>query len=205
MKTRIRLLAVIAVAVGVRALACLAADPPQGAAKDTLKRQSQPTRSFPTLARANTAGKRGMADRAFFGAPPVIVHRGIILSERNTDCLQCHAKENRIERRHKAIAPVPHAEYSQCTQCHVKANPAATPFGADNTFVGLDLPGKGSRAFPQAPPTVPHKTFMRGNCLSCHGPTGLWRVKSKHPHRSQCLQCHAPEARQDFTRPSAAK
>lgn len=196
MRTRVRALAVIAVAAAVPALMSWAGDDAGAKAKGD--------RTFPDVKRANTVGKRPMPDRAFFGAPPVIVHRGIITSERNTDCLQCHAKENRIERRQQAIAPVPHAEYSQCTQCHVKADPSATPFGAANAFVGLDLPGKGSRAHPLAPPTVPHKTFMRDNCLSCHGPTGLWRIKSKHPHRSQCLQCHAPEAKQDYTRPSGS-
>ncbi len=158
-------------------------------------------RVFAVITRANTAGVRPVTDRAFFGAPPPIRHAGIIASERNTDCLQCHAKENRIEMRHQAIAPVPHAEFSQCTQCHVKANPAVKPFRTENTFVGLDLPGKGSRAHSLAPPTVPHKTFMRGNCIACHGPTGLWRIKSPHPYRTQCVQCHAAEAKQDFTRP----
>ena len=197
MKTRVRILAAIAVAAAAPALVSWAGDVAEKSAKKL--------RKFPTLERSNTVGKRPLPDRAFFGAPPVIVHRGIITSERNTDCLQCHAKENRIERRHQAIAPVPHAEYSQCTQCHVKADPSAAPFRTTNTFVGLDLPGKGSRAHPLAPPTVPHKTFMRDNCLSCHGPTGLWRIKSKHPHRSQCLQCHAPEAKQDYTRPGPSK
>jgi len=137
-----------------------------------------------------------MPDRAFFGAPPVIVHRGLVTASRSANCLQCHAKENRVELRQQAIAPVPHAEFTQCTQCHVKADPEARPFGAGNSFLGLDPPGKGARAHPLAPPTVPHKTFMRENCRACHGPTGNWRIKTPHPWRSQCLQCHAPEARQ---------
>lgn len=159
-------------------------------------------RSFASITRTNTVGKKALLDRAFFGAPPTIRHIGIVLSERHTDCLQCHAKENRIELRQQAIAPVPHAEFSQCTQCHVKANPGIMPLrGSTNLFIGLDLPGKGSRAHSLAPPTVPHKTFMRENCLSCHGPTGLWRIKTAHPYRTQCLQCHAPESKQDYTRP----
>lgn len=149
----------------------------------------------------NTSGKKPLLDRAF-GAPPTIRHIGIVLSERHTDCLQCHAKENRIELRQQAIAPVPHAEFSQCTQCHVKANPGIKPLrGSTNVFIGLDLPGKGSRAHHLAPPTVPHKTFMRENCMSCHGPSGLWRIKTPHPYRTQCLQCHVPESKQDYTRP----
>lgn len=167
--------------------------------------QTEKPRTFASLTRTNTVGKKPLTDRAFFGAPPVIVHRGIVTSERSADCLRCHAKENRIERRHQAIAPVPHAEYSQCTQCHVKADPASRPFRGTNSFLGLDLPGKGSRAHPLAPPTTPHKIFMRENCLSCHGPTGNWRIKTKHPYRTQCLQCHAPEAKQDYTRSSSVR
>lgn len=166
------------------------------------KAPAEKPRTFASISRTNTVGKKPMSDRAFFGAPPVIVHRGIVTSERHTDCLQCHAKKNRIELRQQAIAPVPHAEYSQCTQCHVKTDPTIKPFRTTTGFIGLDLPGKGSRAHPLAPPTVPHKTFMRENCLSCHGPTGNWRIKTRHPYRTQCLQCHAPEATQDYTRPS---
>jgi len=160
-----------------------------------------PGRTFATVTRTNTAGLRPFSDRAFFGAPPVIVHRGILNSERATDCLQCHAKENRVALRQQAISPLPHAEFSQCTQCHVRAAPEVAPFRQGNTFTGLDLPGKGSRAHPLAPPTIPHKTFMRDNCLSCHGPTGQWRIKTPHPFRTQCRQCHAAEADQDHTRP----
>lgn len=158
-------------------------------------------RVFKSITRTNSVGKKPLTDRAFFGAPPVIVHRGIVTQGRGNNCLQCHAKENRIEHRHQAIAPVPHAEYTQCTQCHVKGDPEAKPFGKGNQFVGLDFPGKGSRAYPTAPPTVPHKNFMRENCMTCHGPTGNWRIKTSHPYRTQCTQCHVPEAKQDYTRP----
>ena len=44
--------------------------------------------------------------------------------------------------KHKAIAPTPHAEYTQCMQCHVKRDDGITPW-RENTFVGLDFPGKG--------------------------------------------------------------
>lgn len=190
MKTRAPIVILVAAALGA---AGLANDPPAAGM----------TRAFPSVTRTNTVGQNPLTDRAFFGAPPVIIHRGILTSERQTDCLQCHAKENRVEFRHQAIAPVPHAEFSQCTQCHVRADPEIKPFRAGSAFAGLDLPGKGSRAHPVAPPTVPHKTFMRENCLSCHGPTGNWRIKTPHPYRTVCLQCHAPEARQDYTRPGA--
>ncbi len=195
MKTPSRILILIGV-VGVHASACLAGP-------GTEETATTQTRTFPTVTRTNTVGNKPMTDRAFFGAPPPIRHSGIITSARTANCLQCHATENRIELRQQAIAPVPHAEYSQCTQCHVKADPSAKSFALGNQFVGLDFPGKGSRAHAAAPPTVPHKTFMRDNCISCHGPTGLWRIKTPHPYRTQCIQCHAPEAKQDYTRPKA--
>jgi cytochrome c-type protein NapB len=158
-------------------------------------------RSFSTVNRPNEIGFQPLPDRAFFGAPPPVPHT--IMSDRlGQSCLQCHAREDRIEKRHQAIAPVPHAEFSQCLQCHVPGyNPSVAPF-RENTFVGLALPGKGSRAHNYSPPTVPHKTFMRDNCLACHGPTGDFAILSPHPIRSQCQQCHAPEAAADYTRPS---
>jgi len=158
-------------------------------------------RDFSQPHREAVVGTRITADRSFFGAPPPMPHT-FVLSERNADyCLQCHAKENRVAKRHQAIAPVPHQEFSQCMQCHVRVVDPKLPLFRANEFVGLDYPGKGLRAHDYAPPTVPHKTFMRENCLSCHGPTGNFAIKSPHPIRSQCRQCHAPEALMDYTRP----
>jgi cytochrome c-type protein NapB len=116
-------------------------------------------------------------------------------------CLECHARQTRIEKHQQAIAPVPHPEFSQCLQCHVKAGDISGTLFRENAFVGLDLPGKGTRAHPLAPPTIPHKTFMRDHCLSCHGPAGKQRIASPHPWRSQCQQCHVPEAAKNFDRP----
>lgn len=156
-------------------------------------------RDFRQPIRDAAVGKEITASRAYWGAPPPVPHS--IRSERSSaSCLECHALENRIEKRQQAIAPLPHAEFSQCLQCHVKAEPKAEPF-RQNDFVGLDFPGKGVRAYAQAPPTIPHKLFMRENCLSCHGPTGMARVRVTHPERSQCVQCHLPEASNEYSRP----
>jgi cytochrome c-type protein NapB len=63
--------------------------------------------------------------------------------------------------------------------------------GADsNAFAGTKGPEKGLRAWPGAPPTIPHPTNMRGECLSCHGPDGKVGMRSSHPWRVSCRQCH---------------
>lgn len=160
---------------------------------------SSSDRQFSLVPREPVVGQKIATTRSYFGAPPPVPHT--IQSDRASEwCLGCHAKENRVRLRHKAIAPTPHAEYSQCMQCHVKRNDGITPW-KENTFVGLDFPGKGSRAHEFAPPTVPHKTFMRENCSSCHGPKGEHAIRTPHPYRSQCQQCHVAELSQDYTRP----
>lgn len=155
--------------------------------------------TFPTLAREIPVAP--MKDRAFWGAPPPIPHR--LKSERNSaSCLECHSLERRVALRQRATAPVPHAEFSQCLQCHVEGyiGRKEAPW-VENRFVGLGQPGPGARAHEFAPPTVPHQVFLRENCLSCHGPKGDTPLQTAHPERSQCLQCHVPEASVDYTRP----
>ena len=157
-------------------------------------------RDFSQPVREPAVGREISKYRAFLGAPPPVRHS--IRTERSSDfCLECHATENRIELRQHAIAPMPHQEHSQCLQCHVKGNNKKIQPFRENDFVGLDMPGKGSRAHPFAPPTIPHKTFMRENCLTCHGPSGIRAIRTDHPDRSQCLQCHVPEATQNYDRP----
>ena len=157
-------------------------------------------RSFAQPVRPDPVATNLPAARAFFGAPPVMPHS--FAGDRDGRyCLECHARVTRIERRQNAIVPVPHPEFSQCQQCHVSGVDRARPLFRENTFTGLDLPGKGTRAHPLAPPTIPHKTFMRDNCLSCHGPAGKQRIASPHPVRSQCQQCHVPDASKNYDRP----
>lgn len=157
-------------------------------------------RSFAQPIRPDPVGTNITVNRSFWGAPPVMPH-GFAGDRDGHYCLECHARKNRIEKRQQAIAPVPHAEYSQCQQCHVKDTDRSGAVFRESTFVGLDFPGKGTRAHFFAPPTIPHKTFMRDNCLSCHGPAGKQRIKSPHPFRSQCQQCHAADASKHYDRP----
>ena len=156
-------------------------------------------RSFTQPVREDPVGRNITTNRAFWGAPPPTPHA--FVTERGENCLACHARENRIEKGFQAIAPVPHAEYTSCQQCHVSGTPSGTGVFRENLFVGLDYPGKGTRAHPYAPPTIPHKVFMRDNCLSCHGPVGKQRIASPHPYRSQCQQCHVPDASKNYDRP----
>jgi|GEM_PF-785412 len=157
-------------------------------------------RSFAQTVRPDPVGTNITTDRAFWGAPPPMPH-GFIGERDDKMCLSCHARETRIEKRQQAIVPVPHAEYSQCQQCHVNGTDKSVAAFRESIFIGLDFPGKGTRAHPFAPPTIPHKTFMRDNCLSCHGPSGKQKIASPHPYRSQCQQCHVPDASKNYDRP----
>ncbi len=147
------------------------------------------------------AGKvyESLTDRAFWGAPPPMPHR--FTKEWDAEnCLQCHANKNDIVKRQQAISPVPHAQLSQCQQCHVRAVDPDAPLFTLSNFVGLGYPGKGSRATPGAPPTIPHQTFMREHCLSCHGSSGEQRIETPHPYRSQCRQCHVSQIDREYSR-----
>jgi len=134
-------------------------------------------------------------NRAFNGAPPVVPHA--IEPQGFPSCLTCHLEGVVIEGR---TAPMmSHERMDNCTQCHVSAErpvpgevAAGGPFVA-NGFRGVDRAGRGERASPGAPPTIPHSTFMRERCESCHGvlATGL---RTSHACRQSCQQCHAPAA-----------
>ncbi len=157
-------------------------------------------RSFAQPVREDPVGTKITVDRAFWGAPPPMPHT--FTGDRDGKyCLTCHAQKTRIEKRQQAIAPVPHTEFSQCQQCHVNGSDKSVGVFRETLFVGLDFPGKGTRAHDFAPPTMPHKTFMRENCLSCHGPSGKQKIESPHPYRSQCQQCHVSDASKNYDRP----
>ena len=143
--------------------------------------------------KARSTATRG-SRRAFNGAPPIIPHA----VERTDDaaCYACHGNGMRIGDR--LANRMCHGFLANCTQCH--AEPPPTPFaevdaGVQNSFVGLPAPLQGERAFPGAPPTIPHSTWMRNDCLSCHGSEAGWAgLESTHPWRVNCEQCHAPSA-----------
>jgi nitrate reductase (cytochrome), electron transfer subunit len=109
-----------------------------------------------------------------------------------------------------------HGLLTNCTQCHAESRGAppvvvATASGAAgrtdmdvlpeplavNAFHGLEEPGAGTRAWPGAPPTIPHATWMRESCSACHGTLAEAGLRVSHPWRTNCTQCHAPSARLD--------
>jgi cytochrome c-type protein NapB len=136
--------------------------------------------------------------RAYDGAPPVVPHEdfGIV-------CSECHNEQGMEVRDVGFAPPSPHEltegmnELSRCRQCHVFRRTDAV-FAA-NGFVGLrqDL-RRGPRLNPFAPPTIPHKTFMRENCVACHaGAAAREPIRTPHPERSRCRQCHVPVTTRD--------
>ncbi|XAL99321.1 hypothetical protein OT109_17295 [Phycisphaeraceae bacterium D3-23] len=134
--------------------------------------------------------------RAFNGAPPTIPHR--IDPVDVTGCTACHGPQG-MRVGDVVARPMPHAPYASCTQCHVPQNtlaPDELPW-LDNDFQGLPAPTHGERAWQGAPPTIPHTTHMRSNCIACHGPNGASGLQSSHPWRTSCTQCHAPSAELD--------
>lgn len=134
--------------------------------------------------------------RAFAGAPPVVPHPIDQMS--SSSCLSCHGEGLFIGKGVRA-PKMSHASLQNCTQCHVESRlldlEAATV--AKNEFEQMETPLGGARAWPGAPPMIPHTTWMRDNCLSCHGSTGPLAIRTSHPQRASCLQCHAPSAVMD--------
>lgn len=137
-----------------------------------------------------------MQRRAFDGAPPVVPHP--ITEDSVAACLSCH--EQGLQIRERAATRISHAHFTNCTQCHVPSQGTGIPVNdasllkplTANTFTGA-APVKGRRAWPAAPPTIPHGATMRADCASCHGPAGLYGLRTLHPERQACTQCHVPE------------
>ena len=132
--------------------------------------------------------------RAYDGAPPVIPHR--VTQSGQLDCLVCHEHGAVIAGK---IAPMmSHERHDSCTQCHIEADNARMvtlePFAVESGFEGAQAQGVGERAWPGAPPTIPHRTLMRTQCGSCHGVAGLHGLRTPHPDRQSCTQCHGPSA-----------
>lgn len=143
--------------------------------------------------------------RAYNGAPPVVPHA--IDQQNAASCLVCHGQGMKVG---DVVAPrMSHQTYTNCTQCHVESvnrslPPTTGPRAADTLFRGLGAPGPGERAWPGAPPTIPHTTWMRENCTSCHGTLADKGLMTSHPWRGNCVQCHAPSAELDQWQPPAA-
>ena len=130
--------------------------------------------------------------RAFDGAPPVVPHP--IRDGGASECLACHGAGFELGR--ARAGGLPHPAYASCTQCHVAsaatfaALPATAAAEVRSGWQGLEAPRQGERAYPGAPPSVPHAIWMRGDCNGCHGPQGRAALRTPHPGRQSCLQCH---------------
>ncbi len=174
---------------------------------------------FPTTPTSLEDRRRALDERAtrraFQGAPPVIPHR---IEQRGSEsCLVCHQNGLRVGER--SAPKMSHAFFASCTQCHVESRLSSVPLrvsgGATETegkegvkmlngpeyaakagtsFEGVAEPAGGVRAWPGAPPLVPHSVWMRTDCMSCHGPYGRFALRTPHPERQNCLQCHGPSA-----------
>lgn len=132
-------------------------------------------------------------NRAYDGAPPTIPHPVEVQSA--ASCLACHGEGIKVGDR--VASRMSHAHLSNCTQCHVEEVRTGLPLpvdGVSNTFVGIYRAGPGERANPGAPPTIPHQTWMRENCASCHGLVTRPGTRTTHPWLTNCTQCHAPSA-----------
>jgi cytochrome c-type protein NapB len=132
--------------------------------------------------------------RAYNGAPPTIPHP---ISDRDAaSCVACHG--DGLAMGTFAAPKMSHPFMVNCAQCHApvsNSGPARDRGGIDdsaNLFEGAAAPLEGSRAWPGAPPIIPHSLAMRGDCLSCHGPAGAPGIRTSHPERTNCQQCHAP-------------
>lgn len=131
-------------------------------------------------------------NRAFNGAPPTIPHAIDQMSAES--CMACHGEGYKSES--LRISKMSHEYLANCTQCHVESSPThmAASLFRENSFVGLPAPTGGSRAYPGAPPMIPHSTWMRVDCTSCHGFAGEQGLRTTHPWRKNCQQCHAPSS-----------
>lgn len=142
--------------------------------------------------------------RAYDGAPPVVPHP---INQRSAaSCLACHGKPVLVDK--KLVTQISHPSYSQCLQCHAAGTGPANPwtqvagsFKPDRVqshFVGHRSDQGGARSYEGAPAIIPHTTWMRENCMSCHGPGGSSPLRTSHPSRQSCVQCHAADSSLDF-------
>jgi nitrate reductase (cytochrome), electron transfer subunit len=139
-----------------------------------------------------------MAHRAFEGAPPTIPHP--IEQVSSASCLACH--EHGAVIKDRVATKISHPHWSNCIQCHAPSSSSPGDSSlkralAGNEFKGMREIGRGTRAYPGAPPQIPHTTWKREDCASCHGPKGHVSLRTTHYNRQNCQQCHAPSAAKD--------
>ncbi len=127
--------------------------------------------------------------RYYAYAPPFIPHEVV-----NNECLDCHAQGMVVEGFTAKVTP--HPELVNCQQCHIRADDKIKTFRR-NTFVGLAEPKALPRPQPAGPPLIPHRLFMRENCLICHHDRSRKEIiQTTHPQRLNCQQCHVPQNEQ---------
>jgi cytochrome c-type protein NapB len=142
------------------------------------------------------------ARRSYDGAPPAIGHELF-----DIECTACHARQA-VEIEGRGWSPaMPHNEggaFTNCRQCHVVTT-TDTLFQA-SLFQPLEQNLRsGRREHRGAPPVIPHKLFMRENCLACHdGPAAREAIRVTHPERERCLQCHVQQRVADEWLPATA-
>jgi nitrate reductase (cytochrome), electron transfer subunit len=131
------------------------------------------------------------ARRAYDGAPPVIPHAVF-----GKYCGACHDDRGVAVAGLGFAPPSPHGltpglGAARCAQCHVTQSDVP-PFVASR-FVGLPQEAvPGPRHHELAPPVIPHRVFLRENCLACHGgEAAREELRTAHPERTRCRQCHA--------------
>jgi cytochrome c-type protein NapB len=123
--------------------------------------------------------------RMYEGAPPVMPH-----ALRNRDCLDCH--EHGLVMEGKKAPVTPHPQLVNCMQCHVPQQNAA--LFRENDFRSEAIVTSLPKANPYGPPLIPHRIFMREDCLVCHNdPSRKEIIQTTHPERANCRQCHVPQ------------
>ena len=138
--------------------------------------------------------------RAYDGAPPTVPHP--IDQAASGSCLSCHGLDAEVVIKGRRPPVMSHQFLASCIQCHVPENGAletvapewSGPQVGASSFAGRQGGGAGSRAYAGAPPTIPHSSAMRENCMSCHGPDRPNALRTTHPERVSCNQCHASSA-----------
>lgn len=143
-----------------------------------------------TPAMKDAALRDRVRTRTFDGAPPVVPHR--VEHQSAQSCLVCH--RDGMQLGSQIATKISHPHFANCLGCHVEqagSLPVAINTEApENLFSGLLRAGPGARASPGAPPTIPHTTHLRGDCLSCHGLIARPGLRTTHPWLQNCVQCH---------------
>ena len=125
----------------------------------------KPQEPLTTKERSNIIQAR--ADRrAFDGAPPTIPHA---INYRDVlSCTACHSQDANTIVAGERVPAMSHHYMSSCTQCHAPSegiktviHSGTTGLVVKNKFVGNKSVGKGSRAYPGAPPTTRRWTCRR--------------------------------------------